>query len=106
MTYTQLESIDNFGLRSFLNFPNLDTPIFYPLFMFVLFFVFTSLTFFREVRREGKGNILSSLAVAGYVTTAISVILSLLDLMDNTIVITILVISLIFQAIYLLTDRN
>lgn len=103
MAYTTLETIDDIGLREILNFPNLDTPMFYPIMLFVIFTIFTTLTFFKEVKREGKGNILSSLAVGGYVTTAISAIFSLLGLISTVIAVTTLVITIVFQAMYLIS---
>lgn len=106
MTYTQLEDIGELNLRTLLNFPNLDTPIFYPVMLFVIFMVFTMGSFFREVKREGRGNLMASLAVGGYITTAIAFILSLLTLVQNMVVVVTLVISLVFQVIYLLTKRK
>ena len=105
MTYKTLENITDLDLRSFLQFPSLDTPIFYPMLLFAIFMVFTLSTFFREIRREGKGNILSSLAVAGFVTTAIAVIFSFLELIQVQIVVLTFVISVVFQVIYLLTKK-
>lgn len=103
MTYTQLENITDLNLRSFLQFPSIDTPIFWPMILFAIFIVFTLSIFFREMRREGKGKILSSLAVAGFVTTAIATIFSLLDLIQVQIVVLTIVISAVFAIIYLLT---
>ncbi len=103
MTYTELQDVSNLDFRTLLQFPSIDTPIFYPTLLFVIFTVFTLATFFREVRREGKGNFLSSLAVAGFVTTAIATIWSLLGLVQTQIVVLTFVISLVFQVIYLLT---
>ncbi len=101
MTYETIENITD--LRGMLQFPSTDTPIFYPLLLFAIFIVFTLSTFFREVRREGKGNFLSSLAVAGFVTTVIAVIFSFLELIQVQIVVLTFVISVVFQVIYLLT---
>ncbi|KKL91643.1 hypothetical protein LCGC14_1892660 [marine sediment metagenome] len=103
MTYKTLENISNLDLRSLLQFPSIDTPIFYKIILFAIFIVFTLSTFFREVRREGKGNFLSSLAVAGFVTTAIATIFSFLALIQVQVVVVTLVISIVFQIIYLLT---
>lgn len=105
MAYTELQDLPTLDIRNVLNFPSIDTPIFYPLQLFTIFIVFTLMTFFREVQREGKGNILSSLAIAGYVTTAIAVIYTLLDLIQTEIMVLILVISLVFQVLFLLTSR-
>lgn len=102
MTYTELQDL-NLTFRGFLQFPSTDTIIFYPLILFAIFMVFTLSTFFREIRREGKGNFLSSLAVAGFVTTAIAVIFSFLELIQVQIVVLTFVISVVFQVIYLLT---
>ena len=103
MTYETIENITD--LKGMLQFPSTDTIIFWPLILFAIFVVFTLSTFFREVRREGKGNFLSSLAVAGFVTTAIAVIFSLLDLIQVQIVVVTFVISIVFQVIYLLTKK-
>jgi hypothetical protein len=106
MPYNTLENITDLGIREVLNFPNLDTPIFYPIFLFVVFFVFTALSFFREVEREGRGNFLSSLAVGGYVTISVAAILSLLDLIQTAVLVTTVVATLVFQVLYLLTSKS
>lgn len=106
MAYSTLETISDLGIGELLNFPNLDTPIFYPMFLLVIFFVFTSLSFFREVGREGRGNILSSLAIGGYVTISVATILSLLGLIQTAILVTTVVIGLIFSVLYLLTRKD
>lgn len=105
--YQTLENnITNLDLQGILNFPNLDYPLFYPIFLMVIFLVIASLTFFREVSREGRGNFLSSLAVAGFVTTAISLILSFLQLIPTITVVTTMVVSLIFMVLFLLTKTD
>lgn len=106
MAFTELQDLGVLDIQSLLNFPNLDTPIFYPLFLLVIFFVFTSLSFFREVNREGKGNILSSLAVGGYVTIVGGVILSTMGLIQTAVLVTTVVASLVFQVLFLLTRKN
>ncbi len=104
--YQTLDNITNLTLEGFMQFPTTDTPLFYPFILFAIFLVMTLLTFFREIRREGKGNFLSSLAVGGYVTTVIAIIFSLMNLVQSRVVIYVLVISVVFQAIYLLTRRE
>ncbi len=104
--YNPLDNQSNIDLQTLLSYPSLNTPLFWPGILFVIYLVIASLTFFREAQREGKANLLSSLAVAGYVTVALSGILSLLQLIEISIVITILVISLVFQALFLLTKSK
>ena len=104
--YNPLDNQTNIDLQTLLNFPNLDTPMFWSAILFAIYVIITSLTFFRESERETKANLLSSLAVAGYVTLALASILSLLRLVGITTLIIILVISLVFQAMYLLTKSK
>lgn len=106
MTYTQLENIGEINLQTILNFPNLDTPLFYPMILFAIFLIFSLGTFFRELKREGRANLLSSLAIGGFVTTVIAFILTILDVIQREIMVVVLVISLIFEVIFLLTSRN
>lgn len=103
MPYTRLDNVSNLDLRGLLQYPSIDTSLFYPGILFAIFVIFTLATFFREVRREGRGNILASLAVAGFVTTVVATIFSLLALIQVQIVVITFVISGIFQIIYLST---
>lgn len=105
MAYSTLENLDNLTITDILNFPNLDTPEFYPIFLFVIFSVFTSLSFFREVTREGKGNLLSSLAVGGYVCIVVAAILSLMGLIQTAVLVTAVVASLVFIVLFLIIKR-
>lgn len=106
MTYTELQDLGSIGLRELLNFPNLDTPNFYPIFLFVVFIVFVSMSFYREMRREGKANLLGSLAVGGFVTIAFATGLSLLGLIQVEIMVITLVICMVFVVLFLLTGRG
>lgn len=106
MAFKTLDNITDLGIQQLLSFPSLDTPLFYPMFLFVLFFVFSTLSFFREVTREGKGNILSSLAVGGYVTISVAAILSIMDLIETVTLVTTIVASLVFQVLFLLTKKR
>lgn len=105
MAYSTLENISDLSLFNILNFPNLDTPEFYPIFLFVIFSVFTSLSFFREIAREGKGNLISSLAVGGFVCIAAAALLSVMGLIQTAVLVTAIVGSLVFIVIFLLTNR-
>lgn len=105
MAYTQLEDLAEINLVNLFNFPSIDTPLYYPIFLFAMFLIVSLALFFKETNREGKGKILSSLAVGGYVTTAIAVVLTLLGAIQREIMIVVLVISLVFQVLYLLTGK-
>ena len=106
MAYIELNTSSDFGIRELMNFPNLDSGnLFYPIILFVFFVVFTSITFFREMEREGKAELLSSLAVGGFVTTAIATSLTLLGLISLSTTVTTLVISLIFMTLYMLPNK-
>lgn len=107
MTYTEITDVStNLTLREMLQYPSINTPEFYPIILFTLFFMFTLMTFFRELKREGRGNFLSSLAVGGFVTTVIATVFTFLELVQYQIVVIILVISLVFQILFMLTKKE
>ena len=106
MTYRTVENITDANLIDILKFPTTDTALFWPIILFTIFIILTLSSFFRELRREGKGNIVSSLAVAGFVTTVIALIMSLIGIIQRQVVVYALVISLVFGAIYFLTKRK
>ena len=106
MTYQQLENLSEISLRSVLQYPSIATPMFWPIILFTIFMVMTLTTFFRELKREGRANFLSSLAVGSYFTLAVSVAFTLLGLVTYEIVVIILVFTVIFQVIYLLSNKN
>ena len=106
MAYTELQNISDQTLRGILQFPSLDTPIFWPIILLVVFVTTSLLTFFREISRKGEGNFLSSLAVAGYLTTSLSVALTFLNLIMYQVVIVCFVISLVFQVLFLLSKKD
>jgi len=106
MAYTEFQTLGNTTIESLLQFPTIDTPLFYPMFLFVLFFAVTVISFFREVTREGRGNIMASMAISSYVTVAASAILSTIGLIQTTVLVTVVVSALVFQVIFLLTGRD
>ncbi len=106
MAYTELQDLSTMDLETLLKFPSLDTPIFYPVMLFVIFTIFTLGTYFRELGRGEKGNFFSSLLVGGYVTTAMALIMSYIGLIQTAVFVIVIVIALIFQVIFLLTKKD
>jgi len=106
MTYTTLDEINGTDLASVLTYPTVNNTEFYPLLLFAIFTITTFLTFFREIAREGKGDILSSLAVGAFVNIAVTSIFMLIRFIDYTIGITSLVISILIVIFYLSSNKN
>ncbi len=106
MTYTEIHELGNITIRQVFTFPSIDTPSFYPILLFTIFLVFALIGFFREITREGKGNFLSSLAVAGYVTTAMATAMTFLDMIQYEVLVIILVISLMFQILFFISKKD
>lgn len=106
MTYTELQDLPDISLRALFQFPSIDTPMFWPLILFVIYIVFTFITFFSEVKRTGTGNFLSSLAVAGFITTAMATIFTFLDLIQLQILVITFSVSIVFQTLYMLSKRG
>lgn len=103
MAYPGLDVINDTSIKGILQYPNISTPSFYPLILFGIFVVVSLATYFSEKERTGRGNFLSSLAVAGVLNIVLSVLLNLMTLISTLTLIVSMVISFIFIAIYLLT---
>ena len=106
MAYQEFTNLTNVNIQTLLDFPNRDFANFYPLFLFTLFLIFASLTYFRETKREARGNILSSLAVSSFVTLAIATILTYLNLIARSVMIFTMVATIFLIVLFLLTNKN
>lgn len=67
------EDLSNFEstpltLASFLSFPNSVYPFFWAFILSALFIIITLVSFFKEREKKGRGNMLSSLALASFST--------------------------------------
>jgi len=105
MAFQELNTSE-ISFRTIFQFPNLDTPEFWPLILFAIFAVFTFGTFFRELLREGRANFLSSMAVGGFVTITIAAIMTLLEVINTTVFVVTLVSCGSLIVLFLLTNRN
>ena len=106
MTYPTIDNLTTSNLQEILKFSTTGVPMFWPVMLMVIFLVIGLGSFFRELRREGKGNLLSSFAIAGYVTSAIALIMTLMELIQGKVMVICLTVSLVFQALFLLTKRR
>lgn len=106
MTYQTIDNLSNANIGDILSYPTVNTPTFFPLILVAIFIIITMVSFFRELNRESKGNLMSSLAVSGFITTVVALAMSLLGLIQREVVVIILVISIIFEVIFLLTGRE
>ena len=104
MTWTTLEEYGNSSLKGIMQFPSQSFAWFWPLILSAIFLVVTFSSYFAEKEKTGKGNFLSSLAVAGFVNIALSLVLSILEVIDRTTLIISFIFSIIFIVIYMLTE--
>ena len=106
MAYNTIDNVTTANLTGILQYPSTNHGIFWPVILFVIYVVIALYSLNKETDREGRANILPSLALAGFVTTAIAVIFSLMGLIINAVLIIVFVISMVFIVLYLLTGRN
>lgn len=105
MVFTGIETLNDTSLEGILAFPSLEMPSFWPLILFAIYIIVTLSSYFSERETERRGNLLSSLAVAGFVNVVLSGILSIIGIIDRTTLIISIVISSIFIGIYMLTKN-
>lgn len=106
MIFQTFQTLNATTLQEVFRFPTIDTPIFWPVILFAIFLVFGFGMFFREIVRERQGNIISSFAVSGFVTTAIAFVMSLMGIIQRQTVVMTLVIASVFIVIFLLTGKD
>lgn len=89
MSWNLLDNITDTGnpqtdFVNLLAMPSNSMPIFWALIILIPFFlIITTRTFFSEVNRTGKGDILSSLAVGSFSTSLVAVALNLFGLISR-----------------------
>jgi len=81
-------------------------PIFYPLFLFVVFIIASFTTHFREKQLRGRSNLILCMMVGGWVTSIFAILLSLIDLVDIYTVVVCIVITVIFILISFVTKER
>lgn len=90
-----------------LQAPAANYPLLWTLLVLVpLFFLITGRTFFKQKAREGRGNLLSSLAVGSFTTIMVSVAMRFIELIDRNTLAWVIGVGAIFIITYFLTDSN
>lgn len=78
MTYTDISSINmSKGGDELLCYVAQNVPIFFPMFLVAMFCIILGSSYFAQRKLTGRGNFEGSFAVAGYLTTIMSFILTL-----------------------------
>lgn len=107
MTYTTFDELNNTGISAVLTFPNVDTPIFWPIaFQLVLFFIIMLGSYYAEKQRIGVANILSSAGISAVISILVGLALRLLTVIDKLTFLITLSIGLVICGIWLLSEKN
>ena len=78
-------------------------PTFWAILVLVpIFILLTTRTFFKQRDKEGRGNIWGSLAISGFVTTLIGLIMSMIGLISNQILAWLVGVTIVFVAIFII----
>ena len=105
MAFTELDALNDSSLKSILQFPSIDFALFWPLIQLTLFFIVVFTSYFAEKERTGRGNFLSSLAVGGFISIIVGLLLNLMQLIDRITFVITFVLGIVLIVIYMLTDR-
>lgn len=102
MPHLGLENLNdtNIDIAGILSFPLTGDFYFYAKILFAIWFILGSGFFFEEKKRLGKGNILSSIAVASLAVMVLAGIGSLFDIITQEILVSTLVLGAIFIFIW------
>lgn len=103
--YTTLDQLNDTGIQAIMNYPSSGDPFFWGKIMFGIFAILTLVTFFEERRRLGRGNLLSSLAIASVSTMVITWAGTIGNFIGNQISVMVTVIGFIFIALWFLISE-
>lgn len=105
MPYLGLESLKDTSVAGIMSFPLTGDYYFYAKILFGIWLILGLGFFFEEKKRLGKGNMLSSLAVASFATIVLAVIGSLFDIVTKEIFVSTIVLGVIFIFIWFIKGR-
>jgi len=102
-TFTEFNRTDVAGL--FL-YPASVVNIFIPMVLFTLYIIVLLATYFSSKRLTGRGDFFASLAVAGYFTTIIAFVMSLVSGLVNITTLVVCIIAAIVGTTLLLISKR
>jgi len=105
MPHITLDALNDTSIKGILQFPSLGFAFFWPLIQLAIFFIVVFSSYFAEKERTGRGNFLSSLAVGGFISIIVGLLLNLMEVIDRTTFVITFVLGIVFVVIYMLTDR-
>lgn len=91
-------TLDNYtvsDISSLMEYPSTIDTYFWAYIMFAIYMIITLSFFFRDKKTYGEGNFLSASAVGSFVTIILTAVLSLMGIIENTLMVMILVIGVI-----------
>jgi len=106
MAYQTLTEFNATGMDGMLVYVSTVVPIFIPLVLFSFFTIITLATYFSQRRLTGRGNFFSSLSVAGFSTTILAFIMTLIPDLINTLTLVVTVSITIVAVIILLLTKG
>ena len=83
MTYQTLQDFNATGMDDVIVYVAQTVPLFVPFMLLIIYLIFTLGTYFGSRKFTGKGDIFASLTVAGFVTTALCVLMSIKEGLIN-----------------------
>lgn len=105
MAYLGLESLNDTSIAGVMSFPLTGDYYFYAKILFGIWLIIALGFFFEEKKRLGKGNMLSSLAVASLATIVLAVIGSLFDIVTQEVLVSTMVLGLIFIFVWFVKGK-
>jgi hypothetical protein len=96
-------TLDNYtvnDMSSLLKYPSTIDTFFWAYLMFAIFMIIALTFYFRDKRTYGDGNFLSASAVSSFVTIMLTVVLTLMGIIENSLMVMILVIGVILIFIW------
>lgn len=100
-----IETISNFTISTFMQYPSSCDTYFYPKILGALFLIMSLSLFFAERKRIANPNLLSIMGISSLAVLFIGLIITLFDAMETIIFVEVIVVLSIFIVLWLI-QRN
>lgn len=105
--YPDLSSLSNTsGLQGILTLPNASYPFFWVFILGAIWVVISFSIYYRDKSLTGRGNLLSSMAVASLACIMLGLIATLIEILTVTTFIPILVFGIVIIVIWMFSNPN
>lgn len=104
VNYPDLSNVSGQGIGGLMSLPNSSYPWYWVIIMIALWLIFSLTMYFKEKSSNGRGNLLSSMAVSSFAILVLSTIGTLFNIITMQVFLPLLIGGLMVIAIWIFSS--